>query len=181
MRRNLLERLAHQAPLLPGIIGFEHTVIPESENALLAGHHMVFLGKRGQAKSRLIRGLTALLDDAIPAIAGCALHDDPFRPICKACRTRLASEGDATPIVWVERKARYGEKLATPDTSIADLIGEVDPIKVAGGRYLEDEETIYYGGMPRGGRQAARAQPQTPPHDSSGPRSDTRRYVSLRS
>jgi magnesium chelatase subunit I len=152
MRRNLLARLAQRAQLLPGIIGFEQTVIPEIENALLAGHHMVFLGERGQAKSRLIRGLTALLDEVIPAIAGCPLHDDPFRPICKACRTRLSAEGDATPIVWIERDARYGEKLATPDTSIADLIGEVDPIKVAEGRYLEDEDTIHYGLVPRSNR-----------------------------
>jgi magnesium chelatase subunit I len=152
MRRNLLARLARRDQLLPGIIGFEQTVIPEIENALLAGHHMVFLGERGQAKSRLIRGLTALLDEGIPAIAGCPLHDDPFRPICKACRTRLAADGDATPIVWIEREARYGEKLATPDTSIADLIGEVDPIKVAEGRYLEDEDTIHYGLVPRSNR-----------------------------
>ncbi|MDX2165583.1 MAG: magnesium chelatase [Deltaproteobacteria bacterium] len=152
MRRNLLARLAARATLLPGIIGFDDTVIPEIENALLAGHHMVFLGERGQAKSRLIRGLTALLDEAIPAIAGCPLHDDPYRPICKACRTRVAADGDATPIVWIERAARYGEKLATPDTSIADLIGEVDPIKVAEGRYLEDEDTIHYGLVPRSNR-----------------------------
>lgn len=152
MRRNLLGMLARGERLLPGIIGFDETVIPEIENALLAGHHMVFLGERGQAKSRLIRGLTALLDEAMPAIAGCPLHDDPFRPICKACRTRVAEEGDAVPIEWIGREARYGEKLATPDTSIADLIGEVDPIKVAEGRYLADEDTIHYGLVPRSNR-----------------------------
>ena len=152
MRRNLLARLSHREPLLPGIIGFDETVIPEIENALLAGHHMVFLGERGQAKSRIIRGLTALLDEAIPAIEGCPLHDDPYSPICKACRTRVAEEGDAVPIAWIGRDARYGEKLATPDTSVADLIGEVDPIKVAEGRYLADEETIHYGLVPRSNR-----------------------------
>lgn len=152
MRRNLLARLASGAPLLPGIIGYEDSVVPEIENALLAGHHIIFLGERGQAKSRIIRALTALLDEAIPAIAGCPLHDDPYRPICRPCRDRIAAEGDATPIAWIDRAARYGEKLATPDTSIADLIGEVDPIKVAEGRYLADEETIHYGLIPRSNR-----------------------------
>jgi magnesium chelatase subunit I len=152
MRRNLLAMLGRGERMLPGIIGFDETVIPEIENALLAGHHMVFLGERGQAKSRLIRGLTGLLDEAIPAVEGCPLHDDPFRPICQACRTRVAREGDAVPIVWIGREARYGEKLATPDTSIADLIGEVDPIKVAEGRYLADEDTIHYGLVPRSNR-----------------------------
>jgi len=152
MRRNLLAMLARGERMLPGIVGFDETVIPEIENALLAGHHIVFLGERGQAKSRIIRGLTALLDEAIPAIEGCPLHDDPFRPICKSCRTRVAAEGDALPIAWIGREARYGEKLATPDTSVADLIGEVDPIKVAEGRYLADEETIHYGLVPRSNR-----------------------------
>jgi len=152
MRQNLLARLAQRAPLLPGIVGFDDSVIPEIENALLAGHHMVFLGERGQAKSRIIRSLTSLLDEVIPAIDGCPLHDDPYRPICKACRTRAAADGDALPIAWIGRAARYGEKLATPDTSIADLIGEVDPIKVAEGRYLEDEDTIHFGLIPRSNR-----------------------------
>jgi magnesium chelatase subunit I len=152
MRRNLLAKLAQRERLLPGIIGFDETVIPEIENALLAGHHMVFLGERGQAMSRIIRSLTALLDEAIPAIAGCPLHDDPYAPICKACRTRVEQEGDAVPIAWIGRDARYGEKLATPDTSVADLIGEVDPIKVAEGRYLADEDTIHYGLVPRSNR-----------------------------
>ena len=152
MRRNLLARLADGVPLLPGIIGFEDSVVPEIENALLAGHHIVFLGERGQAKSRIIRALTGLLDEAIPAIAGCPLHDDPYHPICRPCRDRIAADGEATPIAWIERAARYGEKLATPDTSIADLIGEVDPIKVAEGRYLADEETIHYGLIPRSNR-----------------------------
>ncbi len=152
MRHNLLGVLGRGARLLPGIIGFEESVIPEIENALLAGHHLVFLGERGQAKSRIIRGLLALLDPAIPAVRGCPLHDDPFRPICKACRRRAAEEGDGLEIEWIGPTARYGEKLATPDTSIADLIGEVDPIKVAEGRYLADEETIHYGLIPRSNR-----------------------------
>jgi magnesium chelatase subunit I len=149
MRRNLLARLAKAEPVLPGIVGYDHTVVPEVENAILAGHHMVFLGERGQGKSRVIRLLTGLLDETIPAVAGCPIHDDPFAPICSACRARLASEGDALHIAWIGRDARYAEKLATPDVSIADLIGEVDPIKVAEGRYLADEETIHYGLVPR--------------------------------
>ena len=152
MRRNLLGVLARGERLLPGIIGFDDSVIPEIENALLSGHHIVFLGERGQAKSRIIRGLLALLDPAIPAVRGCPLHDDPFHPVCKACRQRAAAEGDGLELEWVGRSGRYGEKLATPDTSIADLIGEVDPIKVAEGRYLADEETIHYGLIPRSNR-----------------------------
>jgi len=152
MRRNLLGVLSRRERLLPGIIGFDESVIPEIENALLAGHHMVFLGERGQAKSRIIRGLLGLLDPFIPAVRGCALHDDPFQPICKTCRDRVASEGDGLALEWIGRQARYGEKLATPDTSIADLIGEVDPIKVAEGRYLADEDTIHYGLVPRSNR-----------------------------
>jgi magnesium chelatase subunit I len=152
MRRNLLGLLERRERMLPGIIGFDQSVVPEIENALLSGHHIVFLGERGQAKSRIIRGLLNLLDPAIPAVRGCPLHDDPFKPICKACRQAVASEGDALQIEWIARPARYGEKLATPDTSIADLIGEVDPIKVAEGRYLADEDTIHYGLIPRSNR-----------------------------
>jgi len=152
MRRNLLTRLKSQQPLLPGIVGFEATVIPEIENAILAGHHMVFLGERGQGKSRIIRGLTALLDPLAPVVAGCAINDNPFRPICKPCRRRAAELGDELPIEWISTEARYAEKLATPDVSIADLIGEIDPIKVAEGRYLADEETIHYGLVPRTNR-----------------------------
>src|SRR5215813_104786 len=152
MRQNLLGVLARGERLLPGIIGFDHTVIPELENALLSGHHIVLLGERGQAKSRVIRGLLRLLDPLVPAIRGCALHDDPYRPICKGCRARAAAEGEALELEWIAPAARYGEKLATPDTSIADLIGEVDPIKVAEGRYLSDELTIHYGLVPRTNR-----------------------------
>lgn len=149
MRRNLLTLLSRGERILPGIIGFDDTVIPEIENAVLSGHHMVFLGERGQAKSRIIRALTALLDEAIPVVAGCPLNDDPLAPICRECRRRLHEIGGDLPIAWLGRDHRYGEKLATPDVSIADLIGEIDPIKVAEGRYLADEETIHYGLIPR--------------------------------
>jgi magnesium chelatase subunit I len=152
MRRNLLALLEKGEPILPGIVGFDDTVIPEIENAVLSGHHMVFLGERGQAKSRIIRSLTSLLDTQAPAVKDCPIHDNPERPICKACRSRAAAEGEALAIEWVDRSRRYAEKLATPDVSIADLIGEVDPIRVAEGRYLEDEETIHYGLIPRTNR-----------------------------
>jgi len=152
MRRNMLDKLARGERILPGIIGFDDTVIPEIENAILAGHHMVFLGERGQGKSRIIRGLTSLLDPLAPVVDGCAIHDNPLAPICKECRRRAAELGDALPINWITPDQRYGEKLATPDVSIADLIGEIDPIKVAEGRYLADEETIHYGIVPRTNR-----------------------------
>jgi magnesium chelatase subunit I len=152
MRRNLLAKIAGGERILPGIIGFDDTVVPEIENAILAGHHMVFLGERGQAKSRIIRGLTSLLDPLVPIVQGCAINDNPLEPICKECRRRLAEKGDQLPIAWIDPDSRYGEKLATPDVSIADLIGEIDPIKVAEGRYLADEETIHYGIVPRTNR-----------------------------
>jgi magnesium chelatase subunit I len=149
MRKNLLARLGRGERILPGIIGYDDTVVPDLENAILAGHHMVFLGERGQAKSRVIRGLTGLLDERVPAVAGCPINDDPFAPICRTCRRRVAEEGAALPVVWIDRNDRYGEKLATPDVSMADLVGEIDPVKVAEGRYLADEETIHYGLIPR--------------------------------
>ncbi len=149
MRRNLLAMLTRDERMLGGIIGYDETVIPEIENAVLSGHHIVFLGERGQGKSRIMRGLLALLDAAVPAIAGCEINDDPYAPICRGCRRRVADEGDAVAIAWIDRDQRYGEKLATPDVSMADLIGEIDPIKVAEGRYLADEETIHYGLVPR--------------------------------
>jgi magnesium chelatase subunit I len=152
MRRNLLAQLESGRPLLPGIIGFDDTVVPEVENAILAGHHMVFLGERGQAKSRIIRALAGLLDAEVPIVKGCPINDHPEQPICKACRERAAAERDGLEIEWIDRSRRYGEKLATPDVSIADLIGEVDPIKVAEGRYLADEDTIHYGIIPRTNR-----------------------------
>ncbi|MGE5305290.1 MAG: magnesium chelatase [Alphaproteobacteria bacterium] len=152
MRKNLVHHLESGKRILPGIVGYDETVIPEIENAILSGHHMVFLGERGQGKSRIIRGLISLLDESIPIVEGCEINDNPFRPICRLCRKRLEELGDALPIQWINRDARYGEKLATPDVSIADLVGEIDPIKVAEGRYLADEETIHYGLVPRTNR-----------------------------
>ena len=152
MRKNLVECLQSGKRILSGIIGYDDTVVPDIENAILSGHHMVFLGERGQAKSRIIRGLLSLLDERIAIVQGCEINDNPFAVICRACRRRLEKEGDALPIEWIDREQRYGEKLATPDVSIADLIGEIDPIKVAEGRYLADEETIHYGLIPRTNR-----------------------------
>ncbi|HEV8341407.1 MAG TPA: sigma 54-interacting transcriptional regulator [Candidatus Binatia bacterium] len=152
MRRNLVRCLESGKRILPGIIGYDETVIPEIENAVLSGHHMVFLGERGQAKSRIIRGLVSLLDERIPIVQGCEINDNPLAPICRGCRRRAEKDGDSLPIEWIEPDRRYGEKLATPDVSIADLIGEIDPIKVAEGRYLADEETIHYGLIPRTNR-----------------------------
>jgi magnesium chelatase subunit I len=152
MRKNLVHCLQTSQRILPGIIGYDETVIPDIENAILSGHHMVFLGERGQAKSRIIRGLVSLLDERIPIVQGCEINDNPFEPICRACRRKLEQAGDALPIEWIGREQRYGEKLATPDVSIADIIGEIDPIKVAEGRYLADEETIHYGLIPRTNR-----------------------------
>jgi magnesium chelatase subunit I len=152
LRDNLIARLRRGEPLFPGIVGYEETVIPQIENAILSGQDIVFLGERGQAKTRMARLLVELLDEELPALAGCEINDDPFHPICRACRIRLAEQGDATPITWLPRDRRYGEKLATPDITIADLIGEVDPIKVAEGRYLSDELTIHYGLLPRSNR-----------------------------
>ncbi|MFQ5683363.1 MAG: magnesium chelatase [Candidatus Binatia bacterium] len=152
MRKNVVACLKQGKQILPGIIGYEDTVIPDIENAILSGHHVVFLGERGQAKSRIIRGLISLLDERIPIVQGCEISDNPLAPICRGCRRRLKKEGDALPIEWIDREQRYGEKLATPDVSIADIIGEIDPIKVAEGRYLADEETIHYGLIPRTNR-----------------------------
>jgi len=152
LRQNLIKRIRQGAELFPGIIGYEDSVIPQVENAILSGQDIIFLGERGQAKSRMIRSLVNLLDEEIPVIAGCEIHDSPFKPICKNCRLRVAEEGPAVEISWLTRENRYGEKLATPDVTIADLIGEVDPIKVAEGRYLSDELTIHYGLIPRTNR-----------------------------
>ncbi|HEX6539598.1 MAG TPA: magnesium chelatase [Candidatus Dormibacteraeota bacterium] len=152
LRRNLVRKLSAGETLFPGIRGYDDSVIPQLENAILAGQDIVILGERGQAKSRLIRSLTLLLDPALPVIAGCEINDNPYEPICRRCRDLIASQGDATPVTWLEPEQRYSEKLATPDTSIADLIGEVDPIRVAEGRYLSDELTIHYGLIPRTNR-----------------------------
>ena len=152
MRRNAVARIAAGQPLFAGVLGYEDSVMPQLENALLAGHDVVFLGERGQAKTRIIRSLTGLLDEWMPVVAGSEINDDPFHPVSRHARDLVAQHGDATPIEWVHRDDRYGEKLATPDTAIADLIGEVDPIKVAEGRYLSDELTIHYGLVPRTNR-----------------------------
>jgi magnesium chelatase subunit I len=152
LRNNLIARLRRGESLFPGIVGYEHTVVPQIENAVLSGQDIVFLGERGQAKTRMARLLVGLLDEEMPALAGCEISDEPFTPICSACRQRVAEQGDRTAITWIPRDRRYGEKLATPDITIADLIGEVDPIKVAEGRYLADELTIHYGLLPRTNR-----------------------------
>ena len=152
MRRNLIALIKAKKPIFNGIIGYDSTVIPQVENAVLSGQNIIFLGERGQAKSRVMRLLTGLLDETIPVVRDCEINDNPFAPICKACRDRVAREGDATEIDWLPREDRYGEKLATPDTTIADLIGDVDPIKVAEGRYLSDELTMHYGIIPRTNR-----------------------------
>jgi magnesium chelatase subunit I len=149
IRENFVARVREGGALFQGIVGYDETVIPGLERAILAGHDIIFLGERGQAKTRLIRSLVSLLDDEIPVVAGCEVNDSPFRPICAHCRTLIAEQGDSTPIVWLARDRRYAEKLATPDTSVADLIGDVDPIRVAEGRYLSDELTIHYGLVPR--------------------------------
>jgi magnesium chelatase subunit I len=152
MRRNLVRMMRDGVDLFPGILGYEETVIPNIENAILSGQDIVFLGERGQAKSRLIRAMIGLLDEFVPVIEGCQINDDPYHPACRECREKVAADGDAVAISWWHRDERYAEKLATPDTSIADLIGEVDPIKVAEGRYLSDELTIHYGLVPRTNR-----------------------------
>src|SRR5580765_2584330 len=152
LRHNLIRKLESNEPLFEGIVGFEETVVPQVENALLSGQDIIFLGERGQAKTRLARTLPMLLDEWLPVVAGCEISDDPLDPICWRCTGLIAERGDDTPVTWMPRDRRYGEKLATPDITIADLIGEVDPIKVAEGRYLADELTIHYGLVPRTNR-----------------------------
>ncbi|HET6663921.1 MAG TPA: sigma 54-interacting transcriptional regulator, partial [Acidimicrobiales bacterium] len=152
IRRNAVRLISAGAQLIPSVIGFDETVLPQLENAVLAGHDIIFLGERGQAKTRMIRSLVELLDEWIPIVAGSEINDDPEHPVSRHARDLIAEYGDATPIEWVHRDQRFGEKLATPDTSVADLIGEVDPIKVAEGRYLSDELTIHYGLVPRTNR-----------------------------
>jgi magnesium chelatase subunit I len=152
MRQNLIRKMRAGEDLFPGIVGYEESVIPQIENAILSGQDIILLGERGQAKTRIARSLVNLLDDETPVIVGCEINDDPFHPICRVCRDRIAEEGDDTTIHWVSRENRYGEKLATPDITIADLVGEVDPIKVAEGRYLSDELTLHFGLIPRTNR-----------------------------
>ena len=152
LRRNAVARIRSGEPLFDDVLGYHNTVVPQVENALLAGHDMIVLGERGQAKTRMIRGLVGLLDEWLPTVAGSEINDDPYAPVSAQARALVAEHGDDTPIAWIHRDDRYGEKLATPDTSIADLIGEVDPIKVAEGRYLSDELTLHYGLVPRTNR-----------------------------
>jgi magnesium chelatase subunit I len=152
VRDNLLARLASGSSAFPGILGFDDTVLPQVERALLAGHDLVLLGERGQGKTRLIRTLVGLLDEWTPVITGCEINDHPYSPACGRCAALLAEQGDELPVTWKHRTDRYGEKLATPDTSVGDLIGDVDPIKVAEGRTLGDPETVHYGLVPRTNR-----------------------------
>ena len=152
MRQNAVALISSGEPLFDGVVGYENTVLPQLENAVLAGHDVIFLGERGQAKTRMIRSMVNLLDEGMPYVEGSEIYDDPFNPVSKYAKDLLAKRGDKTAIAWAHRDVRYGEKLATPDTSIADLIGEVDPIKVAEGRYLSDELTLHYGMVPRTNR-----------------------------
>src|SRR5512133_3605805 len=153
VRENLIRKLQAGEPLFPGIVGYDDTVVPQLVNALLSQHNFILLGLRGQAKTRLLRALVTLLDEVIPVMPGCEINDDPLDPICSACRARLAAEGDKTPIAWLGRDARYVEKLATPDVTIADMVGDIDPIKAArGGLQLSSELTMHYGLLPRANR-----------------------------
>jgi magnesium chelatase subunit I len=153
LRENLLCKMEKGESLFRGVHGYDDTVVPQIINAILSRHHFILLGLRGQAKSRILRGIVAFMDEHIPAMAGCEIHDNPYRPLCRACREQTAADGDSTPITWIGREHRYVEKLATPDVTIADIIGDVDPIKAArGGRNLSDELTIHYGLLPRANR-----------------------------
>src|SRR5690606_37983997 len=152
MRKNLIARLRSDEPMFEDVMGYEETVIPQIENAILSGQDIIFLGERGQAKTRMARSLVNLLDEWTPVVAGSEINDNPFHPISLMARQLVEERGDDTPIEWFHRDDRLAEKLATPDTTIADLIGEVDPIKVAEGRYLSDELTIHYGLIPRTNR-----------------------------
>jgi len=153
LRENLMLRLREGAPIFPGIVGYDDTVVPQIVNAILSRHNFILLGLRGQAKSRILRALTALLDPEMPYVAGCEIHDNPYAPICRRCRELVAKDGDATPIAWLTPDHRYVEKLATPDVTIADLIGDIDPIKAArGGHELSSEFTVHYGLLPRANR-----------------------------
>ncbi len=153
LRENLMARLREGGQIFPGIVGYEDTVVPQIVNAILSRHNFILLGLRGQAKSRILRALTTLLDPQMPYLAGCEIHDNPYAPICRRCRELVAKDGDSTAIAWIEPDARYVEKLATPDVTIADLIGDIDPIKAArGGHELSSELTVLYGLLPRANR-----------------------------
>src|SRR5256885_2525811 len=150
LRRNLLRAIEKGETLFPGVHGYDDTVVPQIVNALLSRHNFILLGLRGQAKSRILRGLVNLLDPEMPVVAGCEINDDPLKPICRACREKIVADGDDTPISWMPREDRFVEKLATPDVTMADIIGDVDPIRAArGGRDLSDELTIHYGQIGR--------------------------------
>src|SRR5215216_4331812 len=153
MRQNLIAKLERNDPIFPGIVGYDDSVIPQIVNAILSRHNFILLGLRGQAKSRILRQLINLLDERMPAIEGCEINDNPYAPICKTCRLAIEEHGDQTPITYIPPDLRYVEKLATPDVTIADLIGDLDPIKAArGGHILSDELTIHYGLLPRANR-----------------------------
>jgi len=152
LRTNLINKLANNEPIFPELIGYNETVIPSLINAILCGHNIILLGERGQGKSRLIRSMVDFLDEEIPAVAGCPINDDPFDPICTDCRAKLEEMGDDLPLTYIPRDRRLVEKLATSDVSTADLIGEVDPIKIAQGRTLDDESAIHFGLVPRAHR-----------------------------
>src|SRR5213596_2033151 len=153
IRDNLVQKLQFGETLFPGIIGYDETVIPQLVNAILSRHNFILLGLRGQAKSRILRGLVDLLDERIPVVPGCEIHDDPVAPICSACRAQVAAQGDGLPIEWLSRDGRFVEKLATPDVTIADMVGDIDPIKAAeSGLNLSDELTMHYGLLPRANR-----------------------------
>src|SRR5580704_10979914 len=153
LRENLMSRLRDGGQIFPGIVGYDDTVVPQITNAILSRHNFILLGLRGQAKSRILRALTTLLDPQMPYVEGCEIHDNPYAPICRRCRELVAKEGDATPIAWLTPEHRYVEKLATPDVTIADLIGDIDPIKAArGGHELSSEFTVHYGLLPRANR-----------------------------
>src|SRR3954451_1119885 len=153
LRSNLICKIQRGEELFPGILGYEDTVVPQVVNAILSRHHFILLGLRGQAKTRLIRMLTNYLDEWALYVEGCEIHDNPYRPICRRCRDLLAESGDETPIAWLHRDQRYVEKLATPDVTIADMIGDIDPIKAARrGHDISDELTVHYGLLPRANR-----------------------------
>src|SRR6059036_3670144 len=153
LRDNLVCKLREGSPLFPGIVGYEDTVVPQIVNAILSRHNFILLGLRGQAKSRILRALTTLLDPQMPYIAGCEIHDNPYSPICRGCHQEISKHGDSTPIAYLTPEDRYVEKLATPDVTIADLIGDIDPIKAArGGHELSSELTVHYGLLPRANR-----------------------------
>jgi magnesium chelatase subunit I len=153
MRGNLIRKLESKAPIFPGIVGYEETVVPQVVNAILSRHNMILLGLRGQAKSRILRDLVDFLDEQIPVVAGCEINDSPFAPICRRCRDLIQEQGDRTPIGYLNREQRYVEKLATPDVTIADIIGDIDPIKAAkGGHAIGSEMSVHYGLLPRANR-----------------------------